>query len=312
MSSESEPVFDDTANNTASLGKRRRLNNDLGVHQSLTHLDPSDLCSVLRTLAESFFDAAKVSQSLESQARKTSVTFKLTHTIVLQSALSDENRRPSLDLLYAELHALSTKARCTSKTAPFWIRPIFQRIEPLLPPGQILFISPDDVGGPEGEFTDWRLILAPQASMNPMNLNGLIVEPDGEEASQATNFYFMDASRYTKGGKVSIDDPVITNLALHNMHHLAVKCEKSIIRGVITDGIEYVFLMLPIPKPHTVTCNYASSVPFGLQWNENSILHRRTVDIISSAVAQWAMDSNNPEIDEQWFKLEPYPWNKCD
>ncbi|KAJ8507625.1 hypothetical protein ONZ45_g10023 [Pleurotus djamor] len=314
------------SNDTARLGKRRRLDDDSDLDQtpsliasspqpsSSTPVAPqtvtkSDISSLLYKLAETLDNIPE--ESFRSRARQTPATFKLTHTISLTLASSNENEsmKSSLEPLYAELFALSTKARCTDKNAPFWIRPIFKRIEDLLPPNQVLFISPDDVGGPKGNFTDWRMIIAPQSSMNPMNLNGLIVEPDGEEASQATNFYFMDASRSTENGTLAIDNINIIDVALRNMHHLAVKCNKPVIRGVITNGTDYSFLMLQIPGPSTVspTCTYAVSVSIAMQWDENSILHKLTVDVISSAVAQWAMESNNPEIDERWFKLKPFP-----
>ncbi|KAJ8488452.1 hypothetical protein ONZ45_g13956 [Pleurotus djamor] len=305
----------------AHLGKRRRLNTDFDLFPLAASpptppplLNKSHLISILHKLATSLDNIPEDGQT------QTPTTFKLTHIIspTLASSNENESMKPSLEPLYAELLALSTKAPCNDKNAPFWIRPIFQRIEALLPANQVLFISPDDVGGPKGNFTDWRLIIAPQSSMNPMNLSGLIVEPDGEEASQATNLYFMDASRSTENGTLAIDNINIIDVALRNMHHLAVKCNKPVIRGIISNGTDYSFLMLHIPPepstpstPSTLssTCTYAASasVSIAMQWDEHSILHKLTVDVISSVVAQWAMESNNPEIDERWFKLKPIP-----
>ncbi|KAJ8468857.1 hypothetical protein ONZ45_g17094 [Pleurotus djamor] len=311
---------DDAHVGTSLLAKRRRLDNDSGLRESPTlvassfqessslsdnPLGKSYLTSILEKLAASLRNVED-GQSIE--LLKTPVNFKLTNIVTLTLASSNEIMQPSLDRLYAELLELSIKVPCNVKNAPFCIHPVLKRIEALLPPGQVLFISPDEVGGPKGNFTDWRLIIAPQASsMNRFSLTSIVIDRDGEEASQATNFYFMDASRMTKDGTVSVDDTTIIDLALHNMHHLAVKCGKSVIRGVISNGFDYAFLMLQIPTPDAGTCNYSASISIGMQYDEESVLHKLTADVISSAVARWAMDSNSPEIDEQWFKLKAFP-----
>ncbi|KAJ8488451.1 hypothetical protein ONZ45_g13955 [Pleurotus djamor] len=233
-----ETVSDDAVR----LGKRRRLDNDPDLDQtpsliasspqpsSSTPVSPqtvtkSDLSSLLYKLAETLDNIPE--ESFRSRARLPT-TFKLTRTISLTQETSDESMKPSLEILYAELSNLVTKAPCKGfsddrsqfeqdKNAPFWIRPMLQRIEALLPADQVLYISPDHVGGPKSIFTDWRMIIAPKKAMHPMNISGIVVEPDGEEASQATNFYFMQASSAT--------DDTLVDVALRNMHHLAVKCE---------------------------------------------------------------------------------------
>ncbi|KAJ8462249.1 hypothetical protein ONZ45_g18005 [Pleurotus djamor] len=286
---------DDAHVGTSLLAKRRRLDNDSGLHKSPTlvassfqqssslsdnPLGKSYLTSILEKLAASLRDVED-GQSIE--LLETPVNFKLTNIVTLTLASSNEIMQPSLDRLYAELLELSIKVPCNVKNAPFWIHPVLKRIEALLPPGQVLFISPDEVGGPKGNFTDWRLIIAPQASsMNRFSLTSIVIDRDGEEASQATNFYFMDASRMTKDGTLTI-------------------------RGVISNGFDYAFLMLQIPTPDAGTCNYSASISIGMQYNEESVLHKLTADVISSAVARWAMDSNSPEINEQWFKLKAFP-----
>ncbi|KAJ8507453.1 hypothetical protein ONZ45_g10188 [Pleurotus djamor] len=243
-------------------------------------------------------------------ATQSDPTYASTGSLTLKGAVFDDGTvaSESLTSLYTQLSELWLKAPCSKKTAPFWIHPVFQRVDALLPEDKLLFVSPNEVGGPRGRFNDWKLVVAPKEHMRIFDHASIFNEPDGIESIQATNFYVMDASQSIiddTDDKVTLSHAKIILPALRNMHHLALTCVKSHIRGVVTDGLQYVFLKLDINADGT--CSRSESVPYQIQCNEEFVLDKPTVDVISSAMAHWVMNSHEPVVDGDWFTYKDWP-----
>ncbi|KAJ8520956.1 hypothetical protein ONZ45_g2298 [Pleurotus djamor] len=199
--------------------------------------------------------------------------------------------------LYNLLVNLYQSSRLTNKTSSLWTSSMLLHIGLLLDDGRKLGFDCAEVverDDDTGLGNDWKVWVAEPHDLFPLTRGIATALPD----STVSTSYIRQAGNVN----TDIDDPDLEIIpSLRKMLYLAVQAGKSTIRGTVTDGQHFIFLLLQVNINRSGPHSYCQSTTWTL--THGKILETEA-QFLADALAYWVSHSHDaPSADNPFFKV---------
>ncbi|PPQ91549.1 hypothetical protein CVT25_008668 [Psilocybe cyanescens] len=218
--------------------------------------------------------------------------------------MSSKNMHKFLDML---LHLVAKPSEASSRT---WVNAFLYRTSAMLPPAKQMVLNVEYNVSPVTKPTvlgsevilvgvvDYTIIVTNDPKMAQFFLNNPGIQNLMQYIESVLGFFVVEA----KAQDVKLDDH-IPQIVLQ-LYATAKKLKKTHIRGILTNGYEWLFLVLTVNQDGKGASYRVSDHPYSAAPQENfgnEVIPDVPLDMISGILASWIEHSCEDLLEDDWF-----------